>query len=235
MYLPKILLVDDDRHIARALALALRSSFAVDLAADGEQALALLVDSEYSAIVLDLNLPGISGLDVCQQLRATGISTPILILTGESQVLTKINLLDAGANDYITKPFSLGEFKARLRVLIRTNHHAVSPLKHLKVSGLILNRQTRTVTREGVVITLRRKEFALLECLMEYAGTVVTRPTLTRHAWQGEADPWTNTVDVHVKYLRDKIDRPFAQPLIQTVHGLGYRMKLLQPVTSGEN
>jgi DNA-binding response OmpR family regulator len=224
MQATKLLLVEDDRNIARALALALRSTYRVDIAATGEQALSQTDNQEYGLVILDLNLPDISGMIVCQELRERGITAPVLILTGESQVLTKINLLDAGANDYLTKPFSLGELKARLRVLIRNSVQPKPPVRILKANGLSLDRQKRAVTREDVTINLRRKEFALLECLMEHAGSVVTRGTLTRHAWQGAEDPWTNNVDVHIKYLRDKIDRPFEQPILKTVHGLGYRL-----------
>ncbi len=231
MQLPKILLVDDDTNIARALSLALRNSYAVDLVTSGEQALFQIDNREYGAIILDLNLPDISGLAVCQQMRFRGIRVPILILSGECQVLTKINLLDAGANDYLSKPFSLGELKARLRVLTRNTGQVTQLARQMNVNGLCLDRQTHTIKREGITIALRRKEFALLECLMEYAGSVVSRGTLTRHAWSGGEDPWTNTIDVHIKYLRDKIDRPFEEPLIQTVHGLGYRMKLVEPIS----
>jgi two-component system OmpR family response regulator len=221
---PKLLLVDDDRSIAQALALALRSHYTVDIADNGMEALLKASNEQYVAIILDLNLPDISGLVVCQQLRDRGLSAPILVLTGESQVLTKINLLDAGANDYLTKPFSLGELKARMRVLTRNTPGARPLPRQLAANGLLLDRQMHTVTREGVAICLRRKEFALLECLMEHAGNVVTRGTLTRHAWHGAEDPWTNTIDVHIKYLRDKLDRPFDRAVIQTVHGLGYRL-----------
>jgi two-component system OmpR family response regulator len=228
--LPKLLLVDDDRNIAKALALALRSIYAVDIAANGMQALFQVDNDQYGAIILDLNLPDISGLVVCQQLRDRGVNVPILILTGESQILTKINLLDAGANDYLTKPFSLGELKARLRVLLRNTPGSRPLQRQLSASGLLLDRQMHTVIREGVAISLRRKEFALLECLMEHAGNVVTRGTLIRHAWHGGEDPWTNTIDVHIKYLRDKLDRPFERAVIQTVHGLGYRLAVDLPV-----
>ncbi len=233
MHLPKLLIVEDDSSIARALALALRTTYVVELVASGEQALQYADNQLYSAIILDLNLPGISGLVVCQQLRQQGIILPILVLSGESQVLTKIMLLDAGANDYLSKPFSLGELKARLRVLIRSAGQIMLPARQIIVNGLCLDRQTHTVQRAGQTISLRRKEFALLECLMEHAGSVVTRSTLTRYAWTGLEDPWTNTVDVHIKYLRDKIDRPFEEQLIQTVHGLGYRLKLSRSL-SGE-
>jgi two-component system OmpR family response regulator len=224
--LPKLLLVDDDLSIAQALSLALRSHYSVDIVTNGTQSLQKVGIERYSAVILDLNLPDISGLAVCQQLRDRGLDVPILILTGESQILTKINLLDAGANDYITKPFSLGELKARLRVLMRSTPEARPLPRQLSAGGLLLDRQMHTVTREGVSISLRRKEFSLLECLMEHAGNVVTRGTLMRHAWQGAEDPWTNTIDVHIKYLRDKLDRPFDHAIIQTVHGLGYRLAL---------
>ncbi|HXE10369.1 MAG TPA: response regulator transcription factor [Verrucomicrobiae bacterium] len=222
--LPKLLLVDDDSNIAKALALALRSDYAVDIVASGSQALFNASSEHYGAIILDLNLPDMSGTLVCRQLRDRGINAPILVLTAEHQVLTKINLLDAGANDYLTKPFSLGELKARLRVLLRERPASRPAAKQLEVGGLLLDRQTHTVTREGTAIKLRRKEFALLECLMEHAGSVVTRSTLIRHAWHDGEEPWTNTVDVHIKYLRDKLDRPFTRPVIKTVHGLGYRL-----------
>lgn len=224
MQLPRVLLVDDDRNIARALALALRNSYEVDIVGDGAEALARTVGVHYKAVILDLNLPDMSGLKVCQRLRDDGISSPIIVLTGESEVLTKINLLDAGANDYLTKPFSLGELKARLRALLRNASARRMLPRQLTVGDLVLDRRTHTVTREGIAIQLRRKEFALLECMMEHAGSVVTRAALVRHGWQGLEEPWTNTVDVHIKYLRDKLDRPFGQALIQTVHGLGYRL-----------
>lgn len=222
--LPKLLVVDDDSSLAKALQLALHDSYDVTIALSGTQALYKTDNEHYGAIILDLNLPDMAGLVVCQELRSRGVSAPILVLSGEVKVLTKINLLDAGANDYLTKPFSLGELKARLRVLLRSAQERRPLPRKLKAGGLLLDRQMHTVTREGMAISLRRKEFSLLECLMEHAGNVVTRTTLIKHAWQGVEDPWTNTIDVHIKYLRDKLDRPFEHPLIQTVHGLGYRL-----------
>jgi DNA-binding response OmpR family regulator len=224
--LPKLLLVDDDSSLAKALALALHDIYDVDIALNGTQALFKIDSEQYGAIILDLNLPDMAGLVVCQQFRNRGVNAPILILSGEVKVLTKITLLDAGANDYLTKPFSLGELKARLRVLMRDTPERKPLPRKLKVGGLLLDRQMHTVTREGMAISLRRKEFSLLECLMEHAGNVVTRATLIKHAWHGAEDPWTNTIDVHIKYLRDKLDRPFDSALIQTVHGLGYRLAL---------
>ena len=230
----KVLLIDDDRAITHALTVALSSSYAVDVAKTGAQALDKIDSNTYGVIILDLNLPDFTGMFICQDIRDWGGSSPSLILPAESHVLTKLHLLDAGANDYLTKPFSLGELKARVRALIRDRNAPAPYQQKLTVSGLVLNRQTHTVSREGMTIGLRRKEFALLECLMEHAGSVVTRGTLTETAWRGDVEPWTNTVDVHIKYLRDKMDRPFEQPLIQTVHGLGYRLAIVQPASHKE-
>jgi DNA-binding response OmpR family regulator len=230
--LQKVLLIEDDHGIAGALSQALQNTYDIDIAATGELGLYKTDTRHYDVIVLDLSLPDMPGATVCRQLREEGISAPILILTAESGIMTKITLLDSGANDYLTKPFSLGELKARLRALTRVNHQPVRQANQLKISGILLDRRTYEVSRDGVTVSLRRKEFMLLECLMEHAGSVVTRRTLTRRAWQGSEELWTNTVDVHIKYLRDKLDRPFARPLIKTVHGLGYKLELsLSPTT----
>lgn len=223
--LPKILLVEDDRSMAGALAQALRLNYDITIVSTGKQAIVKADITYYDTIVLDLNLPDAAGLSICQQLRQRGVTTPILVLSGESHVLTKIQLLDAGANDYLSKPFSLGELKARLRVMLRAKHVSSLPTIMLSVGGLTLDRQSFTVKRNGTAIRLRRKEFAVLECLMEHAGSVVTRDILTRSVWPGSGELWTNTVDVHIKHLRDKIDRPFDAALIRTVHGLGYKLE----------
>lgn len=230
MQLSKVLLVEDDRSIAGALAQALHDSYDIDIASTGKLALYKTDTEQYEAIVLDLNLPDTSGIFICQQLRERGVSAPILILSGETKVLTKINLLDAGANDYLTKPFSLGELKARLRVLARPGNQPAKKTSKLTVGDLVMNRKTFTVKRGEVEIELRRKEFALLECLMEHAGIVVTRDMLLRSVWQASDELWTNTVDVHIKHLRDRIDRPFEGRMIRTVHGLGYKIEAFQPL-----
>jgi two-component system OmpR family response regulator len=232
--LPKVLLVEDDSSIAGALAQALHSEYDIDVAATGKLALYKTDTEDYQIIVLDLHLPDISGINICQQLRERGVNAPILILSGESRVMTKINLLDAGANDYLTKPVSLGELKARLRAIYRYSPRTESPNRLLTVNGLVLDRHLFTVSLHGTLINLRRKEFVLLECLMENAGAVVTREALTRYVWQGNGALWTNTVDVHIKHLRDKIDRPFGGKLIRTVHGLGYKIEANQPVIAGK-
>jgi two-component system, OmpR family, response regulator len=228
--LPRVLLVEDDPSMAGALAQVLKNSYDLDVAANGQLAMYKTKDQDYDLVVLDLHLPDLPGINVCQQMRDRGLRAPILILSGDDKVLTKINLLDAGANDYLTKPFSLGELKARLRVLERLKTEPHPTARQLAVGDLTLDRQTFSVSRNGVLVSLRRKEFALLECLMEHAGSVVTRDTLTRYVWQSADELWTHTVDVHVKHLRDKIDRPFEQALIRTVHGLGYKIEAPQPI-----
>lgn len=219
----KLLIVEDEEGIILALYRALAPSYTIDTSSTVAGALSKVNKSPYDAILLDLNLTDGSGLTVCEWVRANGIQTPILVLSGDSEVDEKVTLLDSGANDYLVKPFDIDELKARLRVLMREpksakNHH------RLAVGDLVLDRVKHEVYRGGQTIKLRRKEFALLECLMQNSGIALTRTTLSSYAWEDEDNSVTNTVDVHIKYLRDKIDRPFATPLIKTVHGLGYKI-----------
>lgn len=227
----KLLLIEDNREIGSALRQVLTPDYAVTLTDNGVGGLKNARKKQYDLIVLDLNLPDMPGLDVCKQLRTEGFNGPIIILTGEVKIMSKIRLLDAGADDYLTKPFSLGELKARLRVLQRRGAQAGNDSEPLRVGELVLDRRKRQVHRGGQVISLRRKEFALLECLMQHAGSVVSRSLLGNYAWQGSDKPWTNTIDVHIKHLRDKVDRPFDRPVIKTVHGLGYQLDAGQPIT----
>lgn len=220
-----VLLIEDDPSIGEAITQALRVSYGVELAQTGGAGLLMSAVHEYQAIVLDLNLPDVSGLNVCQHLRRDGYTGPIIVVSGDERIMSKINLLDAGADDYITKPFSLGELKARLRVQIKRSMSGRSASNILTVGDLTLNPGNREVTRSGKLIKLRRKEFGLLECLMQNAGAIVTRDILSNHAWRENEEPWANTIDVHIKYLRDKIDVPFDHPLIKTIHGLGYSLE----------
>ncbi len=231
----KVLLVEDDRNIANALRYALQKTYDLDMVTTGKAALYKVDGVQYDIVMLDLNLPDMSGAMVCQLLREQGLRVPILILTAESSTLTKIRLLDEGANDYLTKPFSLGELKARMRALTRTAHQPAKPARRLTVGDVELDRQTYEFRREGAVITLRRKEYAILEYLMEHAGSVVGRRALSRYAWHGAEDLWTNTIDVHIKHLRDKVDRPFGRPLIKTVHGIGYKFDPSQIITTNRD
>lgn len=225
-----ILLVEDNRSVAMALRQATTLDYDLTLAQTGLSGLKLSLENNYDAIILDLNLPDMSGLEVCQQLRAAGDITPILILSGENKIMSKINLLDAGANDYLTKPFSIGELKVRLRVLLRDNQSLPTPLQILQVGDLLLDPNRHSVEREGQAIELRKKEFLMLECLMTNAGKAVSRTTLGNHAWDKGGTPWTNTIDVHIKHLRDKVDRVFDEPMIRTIHGVGYKIDPPKPL-----
>ncbi len=224
---PRLLLIEDDAGIAIALRQALKTSYHVEVAPTGKGGIYKTDSEYYDAIILDLCLPDIHGLAVCQQLRERGVSVPVLILSGETNVLTKINLLDAGANDYLTKPFSLGELKARLRTLMRATNKPSKASSKLEVGDLRVNTITHEVSRQNLPINLRRKEFLLLECLMAHQGIVVSRQALSRYGWAGVTDNWTNTIDVHIKHLRDKVDRPFDRPMIKTIHGVGYKIDAL--------
>jgi len=224
-----ILLVEDNRSVAMALRQATTLDYDLTLAQTGLSGLKLSLENNYDAIILDLNLPDISGLEVCQQLRSAGDTTPILILSGEDKIMSKINLLDAGANDYLTKPFSVGELKVRLRVLLRDNQSLPTPLQILQVGDLLLDPNRHSVEREGQIIELRKKEFLILECLMTNAGKAVSRTTLGNYAWDKGGTPWTNTIDVHIKHLRDKVDRAFAEPMIRTIHSVGYKIDPPKP------
>lgn len=221
----KLLLIEDSHDISTALSRALFTDYSVDLAFNGRDGINRTETDNYDAIVLDLNLPDINGLEVCAILRQRNIKSPILILTGEANILSKISLLDAGADDYLTKPFSLGELKVRLRALIRRSGKKELSNNRLVVDDLELDVTEHSVSRDGQIIELRRKEFALLECLMQNVGDVVSRENLCRYAWEANDDPWRGTIDVHIKYLRDKIDRPYDTRMIRTVHGYGYRME----------
>lgn len=225
-----LLLVEDGRDMAAALKQVLAPHYHVTHAESGLDALKQIQQDSYDIIILDLSLPDISGLEVCETIRSQGCTTPLLVLTGDDSVLNKIRVLDAGADDYLTKPFSLGELKARLRVLLRRQHQLPLETSRLTTAGLTLDKTKHQVERDGQTIRLRRKEFALLECLMRHADMVVTRSALGNYAWQGSDTPWTNTIDVHIKHLRDKVDRPFEQPLIRTIHGVGYKLESPQPV-----
>jgi two-component system OmpR family response regulator len=221
----RILLIEDNRDIAVALREALKSSYTVVIASSGSEGFALVCQQDFDGIILDLNLPDTTGLQLCSDLRANGCHLPILVVSGDAAVMSKIRLLDAGADDYLTKPFSLGELKARLRVLLRVQPTLPRQNISLQVGNLLLDTNRCVVVRDGNTIQLRRKEFAILECLMRNAGQVVSRTSLGEYAWRDTDSPWANTIDVHIKYLRDKIDRPFEQQLIKTVHGFGYRLE----------
>jgi two-component system OmpR family response regulator len=166
-------------------------------------------------------LPDMAGYDICKDIRSSGSEVPILILTGNKDLGSRVGMLNAGADDYLVKPFSVAELRARLNALLRRAPAKFGP-DMLAVQDLVLDPNRREVERGGKRITLRRKEFDILEYLVRNKGRAVTRSMIFDHVWESTSEKWSNTVDVHIKYLRDKIDRPFAVPLIKTAYGVGY-------------
>jgi DNA-binding response OmpR family regulator len=220
----RILLVEDEPKVASFIRRALEEeSYAVDVCVDGTTGLDWAQGVNYDLIILDLMLPGLPGLQLLRQLRAAGVKTPVLILTARSEVDQRVKGLDAGADDYLTKPFAIEELLARARALFR--RASGTPTGTLQVDDLVLNPVTREVTRAGQRIELTSKEYALLEYLMRNAGRVLTRPMITEHVWDLDFDTFTNVIDVYISYLRNKIDRGRDSSLIQTVRGSGYMIR----------
>lgn len=217
----KILLIEDNKTLTESLRKQLGRSFVVDTVDTGEEGLQRALGGGQDVIVLDLSLPDKSGYDVCKAIRMAQVHTPILILTGVSDVTSRVTLLNAGADDYLTKPFSVAELRARLAALLR--RAPANPAADVfRIADLTVDPYRRRVQRRGIPIKLRRKEFDILEYLMRNRGRPVTRSMILDHAWDGTKESWNNTVDVHIKHLRDKIDRPFDAPLIKTAYGIGY-------------
>lgn len=222
--LVRILVVEDDTRLGGLLRRGLsENGNAADLAASGEDALWMAKAHRYDAIVLDVLLPGLDGFKTCAALRAQGIWTPVLMLTARDAVEDRIEGLDSGADDYLTKPFSIAELRARLRALVRRG--GMERPAVLEVGDLRLDPATQQVWRGGVEIRLANKELALLELFMRRPGEVVSRYELLEYAWDLASDNRSNVVTVHIRRLREKIDRPFNRESIETVRGAGYRLR----------
>jgi two-component system OmpR family response regulator len=220
----RVLIVEDHRKLAALIQRGLRKEgFAADVAATGDEGLQRARATEYDAIVLDLMLPGLDGLEVCRQLRADGVWSPILILTARDSVPDRVAGLDGGADDYLTKPFSYAELLARLRALVRRG--PVQRPTELEVGALKLDPAKRRVWRGEAEIELSAKEFAILETFMRHPGEVLSRFELLEHAWDYEYENRSNVVDSYVRYLRRKIDTPFGVSSLETVRGSGYRLR----------
>jgi two-component system, OmpR family, response regulator len=216
----RILVVEDERRVAHNIGQALaEESFAVDLAHDGPRALEYLESREYDAVVLDLMLPGVDGLTVCRRLRQLRRRTPVLILSARDMVEDRVRGLDAGADDYLVKPFAIEELLARIRALLRRHADGPSPLR---VGDLELDAPTRTVRNGSRRAALTPREYALLEYLMRRPGVVHTRSMIAEHVWDFPFEHASNVVDVYVKHLRDKIDEQGRPSVIQAVRGVGY-------------
>jgi DNA-binding response OmpR family regulator len=221
----RILVVEDDMVIANLLQRALREeSYAVDLAHDGIEGEWLATENPYDLVILDVMLPRKDGISALQSMRAAGVKSPVLMLTARDEVKDKITGLDGGADDYMTKPFSLDELLARCRSLMRrrTTDYAgaVIEVGHLKIDPA-----RKEVSRAGQVIELTSKEYALIEYLGRNAGKVVSRSELSDHVWEMDFEPSSNVVDVYVGYLRSKIDKGFDNPMLKTVRGHGYMLE----------
>ncbi|WP_287130362.1 two-component system response regulator RppA [Candidatus Cyanaurora vandensis] len=218
-----LLLVEDEVELALPLKLALaREGHGVDLAQDGEEALARLTEQNYDLLILDWMLPGVSGLEVCQRLRKDHRLLPILILTARDGVDDRVQGLDAGADDYLVKPFELKELLARVRALARRSQEAPTQ-ERLTYNDLTLDLTGKLAFRRGVPIELSAKEFQLLTYFLQHQGRVMSHEEIYQYLWQGETAPNSNVVAAQVKLLRRKVDRDFESPLIHTVYGLGYR------------
>src|SRR5690348_9719829 len=220
----RILIVDDEPKLARLLARGLgEEGHAADVAATGEEALWMADAAPYDAIVLDVMLPGLDGFGVCKELRAREIWTPVLMLTARDAVEDRIHGLDTGADDYLLKPFAFTELLARLRALVRRGH-AERPTQ-LEAGDLRLDPAARRVWRGATEIDLSAKEFALLEVFLRHPDEALSRVQLLDGAWDMAFESRSNVIDVYVRYLREKIDRPFGRRSLETVRGIGYRLR----------
>lgn len=219
-----MLVAEDDVRMAAALARGLRGEgMAVDVASSGAETLELASMTTYDAVVLDVMLPGGDGFDTCRRLRADGMWVPVIMLTARASVDDRVKGLDSGADDYLTKPFSLAELLARLRALVRRG--PVERPTELTVGNLRLNPATREVHRGEKAIDLSAREFALLETFMRRPGQVLSQAQLLEAAWDLGYEQRSNVVEVYVRYLREKIDRPFGVVSLETVRGTGYRLR----------
>ncbi len=221
----RILVVEDEHKIANSIKKGLeQESYAVDTAFTGTQGLDMATTEEYDLIILDVLIPGVDGITICKKLREQNIHTPILMLTAKGQIQDKVEGLDAGADDYLTKPFAFEELLARVRALVRRPHQSIGTT--LRVEDLSLDTTTYTVQRANKPIRLSSREFALLEYLLRHPNQIVTKEQIIAHVWNYDANILPNTVEVYIGYLRNKINKPFAglPELIHTIRGFGYKL-----------
>ena len=221
----RILLVEDDKKIASFVTKGLKEAgFAVDHASDGEEGLNLALNESYDAAVIDIMLPKLDGLRLIERLRGEGIKTPVLILSAKHSVDDRVKGLQTGSDDYMTKPFSFSELLARVQALIRRAGDISDPV-NLNIADLKVNLLTREVTRGSERIELQPREYALLEYLLRNKDRIVSKTMIMEHVWDYNFDPQTNVVEARMCRLRDKIDKPFKNKLIQTIRGVGYVLK----------
>lgn len=218
-------MVEDEKKISSFIRRGLKEEgYAVDVAADGEAAYEMASTNDYNMILLDLMIPKIDGVTVCKKLRHDKVSVPILMLTAKDDVLNRVEGLDSGADDYLTKPFAFEELLARIRAQLRKKDN--EQVTKYQVGDLVLDILKHKVERAGQEIILSTKEYSLLELLMRHAGEVVTRTMISEQVWDIHFDTTSNVIDVYINYLRTKINTGHDKPLIETVRGRGYRLKL---------
>jgi two-component system OmpR family response regulator len=219
----RLLLIEDDTEVANYLIKGLKENgFVVDHASDGKEGLFLANSEDYGVMIIDRMLPGLDGLVIVKSVRAAGKSTPVMILSTLGEVDDRVEGLQAGADDYLTKPFAFSELIARIDALLRRSTASTSTVTELRVGNLRLDLLTHVATRSDHLIELQPREFSMLEYLMRNAGHVVTRTMLLEHVWDYQFDPQTNVIDVLISRLRGKIDNGFSKPLLHTVRGSGY-------------
>ena len=219
----RILVIEDNKQIARTLKASLTNEcFAVDVAPDGEKGCFLALTNDYDLVILDYMMPKKDGREVCTTIRKEGKTMPIIILTVKSEIEDKVNLLNLGADDYLTKPYSFEELMARIKALLRRPLQIEPEI--LQINNLTLDTKKRLVKRAGKEIQLTRKEFMLLQYLMRNKGIILSRGMIMEHVWDMEQDLFSNTIEAHILALRKKLDRNHSQKLIQTISGMGYRM-----------
>lgn len=221
----RILVVEDEKDLNRLIVQKLKlEHYSVDFCLNGDDAIDYLRCAAYDAVILDIMLPGTSGLEILKQLRAKGDRTPVLLLTARDSIEDRVTGLDIGADDYLVKPFAFDELLARIRVMIRRNSKGVTNV--FTVGDLTVDCDARTVKRAGIPITLASKEFAVLECLIRQSGTVLSRERISHHIWNYDYEGGSNVVDVYIRYLRKKIDDGHTIKLIHTVRGAGYVLRV---------
>ena len=221
----RILIVEDEKKVADFIKRGLKEEgYSVDTAPDGEAGDEMVMANDYDLVILDIMLPKIDGLTLCRKIRSQQILIPVIMLTAKDSVRDKVTGLDAGADDYLTKPFAFAELLARIRALLR-KHDASSATK-LQAADLVLDLVTHKVNRAGREIELTNKEYTLLEYLMRNAGSIVTRTMIAEHVWDINFDTFTNVIDVYINYLRNKVDQGHKKKLIHTIRGRGYVLKV---------
>ena len=221
-----ILVVEDEQRLAHLLRrVLLEERHTVDLAYDGQSGFDLALSDTYDVVILDVMLPGIDGLEICRQMRAEHIMTPVLMLTARGAIEDRVTGLKVGSDDYLTKPFAMEELLARINALLRRRDRRFDETPQLVVGDLTLDLVRHEARRAGRVIELTAKEFALLEYLMRHPGQVLTRTQIIDTVWRYDLEALSNVVDIYIHYLRDKIDQGSAKPLIKTVRGVGYKIE----------